>query len=280
MEPFNQTLTKFTFLKTQPGTLRRCTKKKIENFESVQGVIFDFIDSLLNTGKSTEDCPTIHVKTCAIQKLLLLMLLQENILSWEQNRLKVTCLIELIWGEKLSSKTQRLFSSSLPQCVAIQCAWGATAQLGLCLELFDCYRDATSFPYGHLLIPLSPGTDTDDRLRYCTNTGSIPSKFFIPERRKHIKYLDDEYTKFLYSPSSPIVFQLMQKAFPSVLPKIFYQVSDCMINKSAQKKPARHKKTSRDKNSERNSSAFFKKNNLETKKGPGIREKFTAHKSS
>ena len=42
-------------------------------------------------------------------------------------------------------------------------------------ELVDWYRDATSVPFGHLLIDLSPSTG--DRLRYCTNTGSIPSKF-------------------------------------------------------------------------------------------------------
>ena len=50
-----------------------------------------------------------------------------------------------------------------------------SAQLGLRSELFDWYRDATSVPFGHSLIDLSPRTD--DRLRYFTNTGSIPSKF-------------------------------------------------------------------------------------------------------
>ena len=33
------------------------------------------------------------------------------------------------------------------------------AQLGLVSELVDCYRDATSVPYGHLLIDLSPCTE-------------------------------------------------------------------------------------------------------------------------
>ena len=48
------------------------------------------------------------------------------------------------------------------------------AQLGLGSELFDWYRDATSDPFGHLLIDLS--SQTDDRLRYCPNSGSVPSK--------------------------------------------------------------------------------------------------------
>ena len=54
------------------------------------------------------------------------------------------------------------------------------AQLGLGSELVDSYRDATSVPFGHLLIDLL--RRTDDRLRYCTNSGSVPSKFYNPER--------------------------------------------------------------------------------------------------
>ena len=116
-----------------------------------------------------------------------------------------------------------------------------SSQLGLGSELVDWYRDATSVPSGHLLIDLSPRTD--DRLRYCTNTGSIPSKFYIPDRPKQTKVLDGEHTKFLYSPSFPIIFPQTQKSFLSVLPKRLYPVSLRMLNKSAQRKTAKHKKT-------------------------------------
>ena len=87
-----------------------------------------------------------------------------------------------------------------------------SAQLGLGSKLADCYRDETSLPYGHLLIVLSPRTD--DRLRYCTNTGSNPLKFYFPERLKHLKSLDDEQTKSLYTPSVPIVFPQVQTSIP------------------------------------------------------------------
>ena len=43
-----------------------------------------------------------------------------------------------------------------------------STQLGLDSKLVDWHRDATSVPFGPLLIDLSPRTD--DRLRYCTNT--------------------------------------------------------------------------------------------------------------
>ena len=113
-----------------------------------------------------------------------------------------------------------------------------STQFGLGSELVDWYRDATSVPSGHLLIDLSPRTD--DQLRYCTNTGYIPSKFYIPDRLKQSKILDDEHTKSLYSPNVPIIFSQMQKFFPSVLPKRVYPISLRMHNKSAQRKPTKH----------------------------------------
>ena len=51
-----------------------------------------------------------------------------------------------------------------------------STQLGLGSELVDWYRDAMSVPFGHLLIDLWPRRE--DRLRYCTNSGSVPSSFF------------------------------------------------------------------------------------------------------
>ena len=107
-----------------------------------------------------------------------------------------------------------------------------------------------------MLIDLSPRTD--DRLRYCTNTGSIPSKFYIPDRLKQSKILDDENTKSLYSISVPIVFPQTEMSFPSVLPKRVFPVFLRMHNKSAQTKPAKHKKTSRGKSSKRGSTIVSK----------------------
>ena len=68
-------------------------------------------------------------------------------------------------------------------------------------EPVDWYRDATSVPYGRVLIDLSP--QTDDQLRYCTNTGSFPSKFYIPDRLQLSRVLDDEHIKSLNFPSVP-----------------------------------------------------------------------------
>ena len=136
-----------------------------------------------------------------------------------------------------------------------------SAQLGLGSELVDWYRDATSVPYCHLLIDFSQGTD--DRLRYCTNTESIPPKFFIPD---WLKFLDNEQTKSLYSLRVAVLFLQMQQCFPSVLWERVYPVSLGMRSKSSQKKPARLKKTSLDEVSKRNAIALSERNHLEAKK--------------
>ena len=115
------------------------------------------------------------------------------------------------------------------------------AKLGLGSELVDWYREATPNPFGQLLIDLSPRTD--DRLRYCTNSGSVPSKSYIPKGLKQLRSLDDEHTKFLYSPNAPIAFPQLQKPLSPVLPKRVYPFSMRMHSKSTQGELASHKKT-------------------------------------
>ena len=153
-----------------------------------------------------------------------------------------------------------------------------STQLGLGSQLVDWYRDATSVPFGQLLIDFSPLTD--DRLHYCTNSGSVSSKFYNPERLKHLRTSDDKHTKTLYSPSVPIVFPQMQKSLSSVLPKRIYPISMRMHSKSAQRKLANHKKTSGGKVSRRSLATIAKKNNLEAKGKRSVVRKRIATNSS
>ena len=154
-----------------------------------------------------------------------------------------------------------------------------SAQPGLRLELADWYREEISVPFRNTKIDLSPRTD--DRLSYCTNTRSIPSKFIIPDLPKQSKILNNEHTKHLYSPSSPIILTQRQKSFPSVMSEIVHQVLLRMYNKFSQrKKPAKYERTSRDKNSKRNAIAVPQMNQMEAKKWLfGIRKRFTTQKS-
>ena len=153
-----------------------------------------------------------------------------------------------------------------------------STQWGLGSELVDWYRYATSVPFGHLLIDLSPRTD--DRLRYCTNSGSGPSKNYIPYRLKLLRTFDDEHTKALYSPGVPIAFPQTQKPISSVLSKRVYPVSMRVQSKSAQRKLANHKKTSRGKVSRRGLVTISKKDNLEAKEKSSVVRKMTATNST
>ena len=103
------------------------------------------------------------------------------------------------------------------------------AELGLLSKLVEWFQDATSLPYGHLLINLSPRTD--DRLRYCTKTGSIPSKLLILDRLKQSQFLDDEQKKF----STLQVFQSFSHKWKSIFlqscPKGFIRfLWECIVN--------------------------------------------------
>ena len=237
-------------------------QKEIENLEFVRGVNFEIIDSLKNNGTKyllifdnscEEICNSkafVDISTAGRHRGLCTIYIKHNL--FHQSKL----------GRDVELQNTHIVLFKSPRDV-MQVNTLST-QLGLGSGLVDWYRDAASVPFGHFLIDFSPRTV--DRLRYCTNTGSIPSNFYIPDRLKQSKILDDEHTRSLYSPSVPIIFPRMQKSFPSVLSKIVYPVSSRLHNKSAQRKPAKHKKTSRGKISRRSSTVVFKTYNLEAKK--------------
>ena len=213
-------------------------QKEIENLEFVRGVNFEFIASLKNNGTTyllifddscEEICKSkafVYIATAGRHRGLSTIYIKHNF--FHQSKL----------GRDAELQNTQIVLFKSPRDV-MQVST-LNKKLGHGSELVDWFWDATSVPFGLLLIDLSPRTD--DRLRYCTNTGSIPSNFYIPDRLKHSKVLEDEHTKSLYSPSVPIIFPQMLKSCPSVLPKRVYPVSLRMHNKSAQRKPAKHKK--------------------------------------
>ena len=57
-------------------------------------------------------------------------------------------------------------------------------QLDLGSQLKEWYQDATSVPYGHLLIDLTP--QTVDSLRYCFSSGSVQTICYLPANRDKV----------------------------------------------------------------------------------------------
>ena len=271
---FQPKFNKNYFLNQHSQLLYNVMQKGIENLEFVRGVNIEFIDSLKNNGTkyllfSDDSCEEIwnskaFVEVAAAERHwgLSTIYIKHNL--FHQSKL----------GRDVELQNTHIVLFKSPRDV-MQVTTLST-QLGLGSELVDWYRDATSVPFDHLLVDLSPSTD--DRLCYCTNTASIPSKLYIPDRLKQSKTLNDEHTKSLYSPSVPIIFPQMQKSFPSVLPKRVYPVSLRMQNESAQRKPAEHIKTSRDKMSKRGLTIVSKTNDLEAEKRHSIiRKRLKAH---
>ena len=250
-------------------------QKEFENLEFVPGINFEFIDSLKNNGTKNllifdDSCEEIcnskafvDIATAGRHRGLSTIYIKHNLSH--QSKL----------GKDVELQNTHIVLFKFPRDV-MQITTLST-QLGLGSELVDWYRDATSVPFCHLLIDLSPRIY--DRIRYCTNSASVPSKFYIPERLKHLRTLDDEHTKSLYSPSVPIAFPQLQKPLSSVLPKRVYPVSMRMHSKSTQKK-TKPKKTSRGKVSRRSLVTIAKKNNLEAKKKRSFVRKRIATNSS
>ena len=153
-------------------------QKEIENLEFLQGVNFEFIDSLKNNGTKyllifDSSCEEI----CNSKAFV-------GIATAERHRGLSTINIkhDLFHQSKLGRDVE-LQNSYIVLFKSLRDVMQVTTlstQLGLGSKLVDWYRDATFVPFGHLLFGLSPRTD--DRLRYCTNTESIPSKFYILNR--------------------------------------------------------------------------------------------------
>ena len=271
---FQPKLEKIHFFYQQSQTLYDVMQKKNGSLEFVQGVKLEIVDSLKNNGTkylliSDDSCEEIcnskafvDIATAGRHRGLSTFYIKHNMF----HQTTVGRDVEL-------QNTHIVLFKSLRDVKEVSTL---SAQLGLGSELVAWYRDATSVPYGHLLVDLSPRTH--DRLRCCTNTGSIPSKFYIPDRLKQSKNLNDEHTKSLYSPIVPIIFPQMQKFFSSVLLERIYPVSLRMQIKSAQRKPAKQKKTSRGKISKLVSTIISKTYNLEAiKRHSGVRKRLTSH---
>ena len=140
-------------------------QKEIKNLEFVQGVTFEFIDSLKNNGTKyllifgdscAENCNSkafVDIATAGRHRGLSTIYIKRNL--FHQSKL----------GRDVELQNTHIDLFKSPRDV-MQVTTLST-QLGLGSELVDWYRDATSVPFGHLLIDLSPRTD--DRLRYCTN---------------------------------------------------------------------------------------------------------------
>ena len=231
-------LEKIYFFYQHPRPLHDLMQKEIDDLEFVQGVHFDFINSFKNNGtKYLLNFDDSCAKICNSKEFV-------DIASAGRRRGFSTIYIKHILfhqsklGRDVELQNTHIVLFKSPRDVH-QVAT-LSVQLGLGSALVDWYRDATSVPFGHLVIDLFPRTD--DRLRYCTISENIPSKFFVPDNLKHLKCLDYEHTKFLYSPSISALFHPMQNSVSKNLCKRIYPISQRVHRQPAAKKIVRIEK--------------------------------------
>ena len=141
-------------------------QKETRNLEFVQGVNFEFIDSLKNSGTKyllifDDSCEEI----CSSKAIV-------DIATAGRHR-GMSTIYKLFHQSKLGRDVE-LQNTHIVLFVSPRDVMQVTflgAQLGLGSELVDWYRDATFVPFGHLLIDLSPRRD--DRIRYFTQNFSF-----------------------------------------------------------------------------------------------------------
>ena len=156
MEYFNQSLTKITFLSTFSTSLR-CYAEGNRKSRVCAWSKLEFIDSLKINGTKyllifdnscEEFCNSkafVDIATAGRHRGLSTIYIKHNL--FHQSKLGRD--VELQNTHIVLFKSTR----DVMQVTTL------STQLGLGSELVDWYRDATSVPFGHLLIDLSPRTD-------------------------------------------------------------------------------------------------------------------------
>ena len=172
-ETFQPNFDKILFFYQHFQPLYDVMLKEFENIEIVQGVNFNFIDSLENNGTKyllifDESCQDIcnsrefeRIAVAGSPRRLSTLYIKHNL--FHKSKL----------GRDIEPQIIHIVLFKSPR-VVLQVG-RLSVQLGLSLSLVDWYKDATSVPFGHLLSDLSPRTD--DRLRYCKNSGEKTIKF-------------------------------------------------------------------------------------------------------
>ena len=136
-------------------------------------------------------------------------------------------------------------------------------QLGLGSHQKEWYQDATSVPYVHSLIDLT--TKTVDSIRYCSDSGSVPTKFYLPAEIE-TKFLDDEYPIRLYSPNISKIFTKSSKTIHSQSLKRFHSISERVFSKPIKRRASRSSERRLSKISRRSFRTNTKKNSSTHKK--------------
>ena len=233
---------------------------KEKNLKFIQGVEFVLIENLPNNGTNyllifDDSCEEIsnskqfvRIATAGRHRRLNTIYIKHNI--FHQSKL----------GRDRELRNTHLVLLKLPRDV-LQINT-SSKHLGLGYQLKEWYQDTTSVPYGHLISDLTQ--KTVDSLRYCSNSGSVPTQLYLPCRIE-TKFLDDEYTIRLYSPTTSKFFPKASKTIRSQLSKKIF-VKFRVFSKPIQRRASRSSERRHSKVSRRHFRTNTKKNSSTQKK--------------
>ena len=216
-------------------------QKEIDSIEFVKGVNFELIDSLKNNGtKYLRNFDDSCEKVCSSKEFV------KNATAGRHSGLSTIFIKHNLFhkstlGRDIELQTTQIALFISPRDVMQKNT--LSIQLGLASSLVEWYRGAMSVLFGHLLIDLSPRTD--DRLRYCTNSGKTSSNFYVPEILKHLTTFDDDHTKSLLSSRVPIILPQLEMISSPIVSKRVYSVSKRVHSKHTPRKLAKRKMASR-----------------------------------
>lgn len=191
---------------------------KIPNIEFIKGIDFELISGLENNGTNyllifDDSCPEIS-KSRQFEKIATSGRHRKlNVIYIKHNLFHKSSL-----GRDIELQNTHIVLFKSPRDVHQISKFGQ--QLGLAKHFTDWYKEATSKPFGHLLIDLSPRTV--DNLRFCANITSFPTEFFIPPAQARSTVLDDSHTKRIYSQGLPDFFAQLPKDISPTVSKKFH----------------------------------------------------------
>ena len=205
----------------------------IRNIEFIKSIDFQLIDDLPNDGTNyllifDDSCAEI-LKSKAFEKIATAGRHRKlNVIYIKHNLFHKSPL-----GRDIELQTTHIVLFKSPRDVNQIQKFGQ--QLGLGKHFSQWYHDATTDAFGHLLIDLSPRTN--DKLRFCTDCGTFPSKFYLPTSQARVTVLSDDHTKHLYSQSLPRFHTQITGTFLTSQPKRIHSVPVRVYKKSHGRKP-------------------------------------------
>ena len=136
-------------------------QKEIENLEFVRGVNFEFLDSLKNNGTKY-----LLIFDDYCEKICNSNAFVDIAIAWRHRGLSTIYIKHKLFHQSRLERDVELQNTHIVLFKSPRDLLQVTTlstQLGIGSKLVDWYRDATSVPFSHLLINLSPRTG--DRFR-------------------------------------------------------------------------------------------------------------------